>query len=186
MLRKILPTAIVLLLFSPSAEALKLSEAQVNNAVKLIKYLKANHPKEDPLEYVALAWVESRISLEAVSHTGDYGILQINYRIHQKKLREELSIKSREELLMFENNVNASVFLMNAMRRKYKQCRKDKVYSCYNGGPGWKYVQRKCLESCESDKCGKCHRANRYGRMVKKIKRILKRKHSYLFRAPNN
>ena len=42
----------------------------------------ANTLKEDPYFMVALAWVESRLTTGRISHTGDYGIFQINYNFH--------------------------------------------------------------------------------------------------------
>ena len=40
---------------------------------------------EDPYYLVATAWVESRIKAGRISHTGDYGIFQINWRFWARK-----------------------------------------------------------------------------------------------------
>ena len=187
MVRIILFLAAFSLIGEPSAEARKLpkqlSARQIDVAKEIITYLKENHPAEDPLEYIAIAWVESGLTKTAISRTGDYGVLQVNYRINKKKLNKNLGINSRKELMELENNIDASVLIMNILRRKYRHCRGNKTYSCYNGGPGWKRVQERCLKDC-SDSCRKCKRAARYGKLTNSMKRYLKRKYISLFTAP--
>jgi soluble lytic murein transglycosylase-like protein len=183
-----LTTITILLLAVSSAEAKPwaLNDRQVGVAEQIINHLRNLHPTEDPVEYIALAWVESRLTPSAISRTGDYGVLQVNYRIHKRKLRERLRINSTRDLLEIRNNINASVLIVNLMRRKYRHCRGSRVYSCYNGGPGWKRVQQSCLSSCEGQRnCRRCKRAFRYGSLVRKIKRRLMRRHRDLFNAPS-
>ena len=52
------------------------TEQELNAAVIIDKSFDV---KEDPYFMVALAWVESRLKTGRVSHTGDYGLFQINY-----------------------------------------------------------------------------------------------------------
>ena len=52
------------------------TEQELNAAVIIDKSLTIG---EDPYFMVSLAWVESRLKSGRVSHTGDYGIFQINY-----------------------------------------------------------------------------------------------------------
>ena len=56
---------------------------QQTNTILIIK--KAKELGEDPYYLVATAWVESRIKASKISHTGDYGIFQINWRFWAKK-----------------------------------------------------------------------------------------------------
>jgi len=44
-----------------------------------------NKLSADPHFYMAIAWVESRVKTGRVSHTGDYGLFQINYNFWGKK-----------------------------------------------------------------------------------------------------
>ena len=58
------------------------TEQKLNASVIIDKSLDVG---EDPYFMVALAWVESRVKTGKISHTGDYGIFQINYRFWGKK-----------------------------------------------------------------------------------------------------
>ena len=53
------------------------TEQELHTAIIIDKSLALN---EDPYFMVSLAWVESRLKRSQVSHTGDYGLFQINYR----------------------------------------------------------------------------------------------------------
>ena len=55
---------------------------QQTNTVLILK--KARELGEDPYHLVATAWVESRIKANKISHTGDYGIFQINWNFWVK------------------------------------------------------------------------------------------------------
>tara|TARA_B100000131_G_scaffold221323_1_gene212829 strand:- start:21485 stop:21964 length:480 start_codon:yes stop_codon:yes gene_type:complete len=138
----------------------------------------------DPLEVIAIALVESRLTPTAISHTGDYGLMQVNCRIHRKRLKKVFGLKDCEkDMMSVENSVRAGVHIMQLMRKKYKRCRKQKVYACYNGGPSWEKVKARCLEKCKlaenpEARCKKCGRPARYSRSVKRNLRFLKRERS--------
>jgi hypothetical protein len=156
--------------------------------VMLKKILAVLPEGEDPIEIIAIAMVESSLTAKAVSHTGDYGILQVNCRIHRKRLKKHFGIKKCEtELLDIKKNVLASTHILGLFRSKYKQCRGEKAYACYNGGQGWRSNLKKCLQKCEATmdpgvSCRKCGRPQRYSNSVKKHKRFLKKKYLHLFR----
>jgi hypothetical protein len=155
----------------------KLSERQVKVLEKFIPLI----PKEEDIfEIVAIAMVETNLSPKAVSHTGDYGVLQVNCRVHEKRLRKLFGFKDcKKDMLVMEKNVTASMFILSRFRR-YRWCRGSKVYSCYNGGQGWRVVMKKCLETCEGKRCKSCNRPERYGKSVKKHIRFLKKKYKDL------
>lgn len=138
--------------------------------------------KYDPYEILAIGMVESSLTDQAISHTGDYGLMQVNCRIHRKRLKEVFGYKDCEkDMLVLEKNMKASLLIIDLFRSRYRQCRGPKLYSCYNGGQGWKFVQKKCLEKCEGEKeCRKCTRPARYAKSVKRHIRFIKRKYKKL------
>ena len=157
----------------------KLSERQISvlkNFVPLIKW-----SGEDPFVMTAIAMVESSLTESAISRSGDYGILQVNCRIHSKKLKKLFGFKHcKKDMLDMRKNIVASAYVLSRFR-KYRACRKHHLYACYNGGQGWKAVLKKCMEekNCEAP-CRKCNRPARYANSVKKHIRFLKRKYSDL------
>lgn len=106
---------------------------EINAAVIIDKSLQLN---EDPHFMVSLAWVESRIQKRQVSHTGDYGLFQINYHFWGK----EWGYKDKQKFLLDMSNAEhatvAATVVLNEMR-KYKTCQGLNLAACYNGGPGW-------------------------------------------------
>lgn len=155
----------------------KLKDRQVELAKRIIAYLKAKHPKENPIEIIAIGLVETNLTENLVSHTGDWGVLQVNCRIHRKKLKNILGIRKCKELHNLKNNIDAAVYIMNRFRR-YKSCKGSNLYACYNGGQGWKLAMRKC-EKVTGRKT--CSRPYRYKRSVLKHLQLLERKYSHLF-----
>lgn len=155
----------------------KLSERQIKVLEKFIPLI----PKEENIfEIVALAMVETNLSVKAISHTGDYGILQVNCRVHRKRLKKLFGFNHcKKDMLVMEKNVTASMFILSRFR-KYRRCRGSKVYSCYNGGQGWRVVMKRCLENCTGKRCKSCNRPERYSNSVKKHIRFLKRKYKDL------
>jgi len=96
----------------------------------------------DPHFYMAIAWVESRVKSGRVSHTGDYGLFQINYNFWGKKW----GYKDRNKFLKDMSNpyhaVIAATIVINEMKR-YKACDGLHLAACYNGGPNWKNSKNK-------------------------------------------
>jgi len=117
------------------------AEQELNSAVIIDKSLEIG---EDPYFMVAMAWVESRLKTGAVSHTGDYGIFQINYRFWGKKW----GYKTRQKFLVDMSSTNhatvAAAVVLKDMRR-YKSCQGLNLPACYNGGPNWQNSKNKEL-----------------------------------------
>ena len=158
-----------------------LSERHIKQIKELLPLIPSTF---NPYEIVGIGMVESSLTPRAISHTGDYGLMQVNCRIHRKRLKTVFGFNDCEkDMLVVRNNMKASLLLIELFRKKYRQCRGSRVYSCYNGGQGWKVVQNRCLEKCSSEKqCRKCTRPARYADSVKRHIRFLKRKYSDLFK----
>ena len=91
---------------------------------------------------VALAWVESRVKAGKVSHTGDYGIFQINYRFWGEKWGYK---NSQDFLVDMSSAAHATVAATVVLKemRKYKACQGLNLPACYNGGPRWQKSKNK-------------------------------------------
>jgi len=162
----------------------KLSERQIGVLEEFVPLIPAEY---DPIEIVALAMVETGLTPAAISWTGDYGILQVNCKIHAPKMKKVFGFEDcKKDMLDMKKNVKASLYIFTRMRTLYRGCRRKKVYACYNGGPGWKVVMRRCLESCEGKACRKCNRPARYADSVKKHIRFLNRKYRDLIYSLSN
>lgn len=113
---------------------------QKYNATIIIN--KAKEIQEDPYFLVALAWVESRIKANRVSHTGDYGIFQINYRFWGRKWGFKDKSKFLKAMSDPAHGVIAAAVVLKEMRR-YNSCKELNLPACYNGGPGWEKSKNK-------------------------------------------
>ena len=102
----------------------------------------ANTLKEDPYFMVALAWVESRLKTGSVSHTGDYGIFQINYNFWGKKWGYKDKTKFLKDMSNTKHATVAATVVLKEMRR-YSACQGLNLPACYNGGPGWQKSKNK-------------------------------------------
>tara|TARA_R110000824_G_scaffold127326_4_gene287447 strand:- start:934 stop:1464 length:531 start_codon:yes stop_codon:yes gene_type:complete len=102
---------------------------------KIIKQTEAQG--EDPYEFLAIAITESSLKPRAYSHTHDTGLFQVNCRWWYKQFKYK-SIKVCKTA-MFNPNINISkgIYILTSFRKKYKQCRGNLAYRCYNGGQGW-------------------------------------------------
>jgi len=109
------------------------AEQELNAAVIIDKSLELN---EDPYFMVALSWVECRVKTGRVSHTGDYGLFQINYRFWGKKWGYKSSQKFLVDMSSPAHSTVAAVTVLNEMRR-YESCKGLNLPACYNGGPNW-------------------------------------------------
>jgi hypothetical protein len=97
---------------------------------------------EDPYFMVALAWTESRLKVRNVSHTGDYGLFQINYRFWGHRW----GYTSRQKFLVdMSSPAHATIAAAVVLKemRKYKACAGLNLPACYNGGPGWQKSKNK-------------------------------------------
>tara|TARA_R110002126_G_scaffold291580_1_gene453928 strand:+ start:4609 stop:5094 length:486 start_codon:yes stop_codon:yes gene_type:complete len=98
--------------------------------------------KEDPYFMVGLAWVESRLKTGRVSHTGDYGLFQINYNFWGRKWGYKTHKKFLADMSNSAHATIAAVIVLNEMRR-YKSCSGLSLPACYNGGPRWQNSKNK-------------------------------------------
>lgn len=119
----------------------------------------------DPFELLAIAATESRFNERAVSNTGDYGLFQVNCRVWWKSLGFR-SWRSCARLMLDPHiNTRSALFIIKHYRFKYKWCRGDRLYSCYNGGPYWKRSKKR-------------DRIRRYRDAVRKRRWRIKRRYS--------
>ena len=107
---------------------------QQTNAIRIIK--KAKEIGEDPYYLVATAWVESRIKAGRISHTGDYGIFQINWRFWARKWGYTSKQKFLRDMSDPDHSTVAAAVVLKEMR-KYEACQGLNLPACYNGGPRW-------------------------------------------------
>ena len=135
--------------------------------------------EEDPYEIIGLILVESMLTQNAISRTGDYGFMQINCRVWRDWLRTNMDIQNcEEEILHFPTNIEAGVRVLNIFKR-HRNCRGSNVYACYNGGPRWRSRAQRREAECEDDACRRrVWRPQRYQSSVLKHIRFLRRTYS--------
>ena len=112
-----------------------LSDAQLINAISIME---ASTDKTfDIATLLAIAFRESAFKTDLISKQGDVGAFQINARWWWKKL----GYASRAAFIKANQDVATST--RNAIEilkkfKKFKSCRGDNLFACYNGGPGWR------------------------------------------------
>ena len=112
----------------------KLSDDQLVNVITIMDVAKKQGFDEFAL--LAIAFRESSFKTGLISKQGDVGIFQINARWWWKKL----GYKNRAEFT--KKNQDVATSATNAITiiqkfKRFKTCRGDRVFACYNGGPGW-------------------------------------------------
>ena len=112
----------------------KLSDDQLVNVITIMDVAKTQGFDEFTL--LAIAFRESSFKTGLVSKQGDVGIFQINARWWWKKL----GYKNRADFT--KKNQDVATSAKNAITiiqkfKRFKTCRGDRVFACYNGGPGW-------------------------------------------------
>ena len=112
----------------------KLSDDQLVNVITIMDVAKTQGFDEFTL--LAIAFRESSFKTGLVSKQGDVGIFQINARWWWKKLgyknRAEFTKKNQDVATSAKN----AIIIIKKFKR-FKTCRGDRVFACYNGGPGW-------------------------------------------------
>lgn len=146
-----------------------LSQRKESVMQEALQYLKTQHPKADHVEILALAGWESEFTPRAKSHTGDYGLVQINCRIWKKSL----ALRNCHELFDVKTNIDAAVEILRRFRTKYKSCRGELAYACYYRGQRWRVNRQRCLKRTTSKKT--CDGPLIYMKGVKGYKRMLRR-----------
>ena len=104
-------------------------QSKRKQVVNIIKFAENN--QKDPYELLAVALIESSLKPTAYSRTRDAGLFQVNCKWWQKSLKYD-SRKECEQSMF-----KAGSYILNYYRNKYKHCRGELAYRCYNGGPGW-------------------------------------------------
>lgn len=135
-------------------------EQELNAAVIIDKSIDIG---EDPYFMVGLAWVESRLKTGRVSHTGDYGVFQINYNFWGKKWGYTSRQKFLVDMSSTPHATVASAVVLKEMRR-YKSCAGLNLPACYNGGPNWLKSKNK-------------HKILAYAAKVHRMRNIFKKKY---------
>ena len=107
---------------------------QQTNTILILKT--AKELGEDPYHLIATAWVESRIKANKISHTGDYGIFQLNWNFWARKWGYTDKRKFLQDMSNPTHSTVAAVIVIREMR-KYKTCEGLNLAACYNGGPRW-------------------------------------------------
>lgn len=78
---------------------------------------------------LALMWHESDFTVDAISSTDDYGLMQIN-KCNHKDLQENLGIV---DILDPQSNIDGGVYILSTLIEKYEDM--HKVLMAYNMGP---------------------------------------------------
>jgi len=154
-----IPLLSLALLASTGSDPYRLTRSSKIKHVKMIvEYAETNN--HDAYELLAIAITESSLNPRAYSHTKDSGLFQVNCRWWYKHFKYK-TIKECEAA-MFDPDVNIqkAIYILNSFRGKYKQCRKNYAYRCYNGGQGWPRSKNK-------------NKILNYGKKVEERKRVL-------------
>ena len=121
-----------------------LNSAQLTNVSIILEVAKEEN--FDKFLMLAIAFKESSFYSNVASHTGDYGLFQINARWWYKKL----GYKTKKEFVKSNMDPRTSakhaVFILRDFYR-FKACQGDNIFACYNGGPKWRHSKaRKVIE----------------------------------------
>jgi len=112
----------------------KLSDNQLVNVITIMDVAKKQ--KFDEFTLLAIAFRESSFKTGLISKQGDVGVFQINARWWWKKLgytnRADFTKKNQDVTTSAKN----AIIILKKFKR-FKTCRGDRVFACYNGGPGW-------------------------------------------------
>lgn len=112
-----------------------LSSAQLTNVNIILEV--ADQQKFDKHLMLTIAFKESSFYANLSSSTGDYGLFQINARWWYKFL----GYTTKKDFVKY--NMDPRVSAENAVKvikdlMRYKTCKGDDIFACYNGGPGWR------------------------------------------------
>ncbi len=113
----------------------KLTDDQLINAIIIMDIAKEN--AFDASTLLAIAFRESAFRTGIVSKQGDVGVFQINARWWWKKLEYSSRadfVKKNQDVT---TNAKNAIFIIKKFKR-FKTCRGDNLFACYNGGPGWR------------------------------------------------
>lgn len=125
---------------APEHNPWRWSDDQTCLAAYIVEQADANNIK--PTVLLAIAWAESNLRHTAHNpRSHDYGMMQINYRAWHESLGYPNKRAFSKAMRDPRKNVAAAVHVVNTYR-KYKWCRGNKIFRCYNGGPWW-WKQRK-------------------------------------------
>lgn len=146
---------------TPEVNPYRWDEDQVKTATSIVEYSVKNG--EDPYELLAVSWVESRFDDRAVSHTCDFGMMQVNCRVWYDELGYDDIAECIINMFDPSKNMNASSYILDDYRN-HRGCKGTNLYACYNGGPGWRASENR-------------DRIERYMRAVLSSKWIMKHRY---------
>ncbi|GHS97072.1 hypothetical protein AGMMS50276_16510 [Synergistales bacterium] len=112
----------------------RLSDAQAQEYAVLIVQI-ADKFKQNPLLVAAMIVNESSAQRDAVSRGGDYGLMQVRWRVHQKKIRQKYpNIKKANDMFNPKNNIMVGVEILSDCRERADYNTRDAIlyYSAGN------------------------------------------------------
>ncbi|GHV33714.1 hypothetical protein FACS1894187_02750 [Synergistales bacterium] len=96
----------------------RLSNAQAQEYAVLIIQISEKF-KQNPLLVASMIVNESSARRDAVSRGGDYGLMQVRWRVHQKKIRKQYpNIKNAKDMLNPKNNLMVGVEILSNCRER--------------------------------------------------------------------
>ena len=96
----------------------RLSDAQAQEYAVLIIQI-SDKFKQNPLLVASMVVNESSARRDAVSRGGDYGLMQIRWRVRQKKIRQKYpNIKKAKDMLNPKNNLLVGVEILSDCRER--------------------------------------------------------------------
>jgi len=113
----------------------RLNSTQLTNVSVILDVAKEEN--FDKVLMLTIAFKESSFYSNIVSHTGDYGLFQINAHWWYKKLGYKTKKEFVKSNMNPRTNARHAVFILRDFYR-FKACQKNNIFACYNGGPGWK------------------------------------------------
>jgi soluble lytic murein transglycosylase-like protein len=96
----------------------RLSDAQAQEYAVLIIQI-SDKFKQNPLLVASMIVNESSARRDVVSRGGDYGLMQIRWRVHRKKIRERYpNIKQAKDMFNPKNNITVGVEILSDCRER--------------------------------------------------------------------
>ncbi|GHS87694.1 hypothetical protein AGMMS49957_08020 [Synergistales bacterium] len=96
----------------------RLSDAQAQEYAVLIIQV-SDKFKQNPLLVASMIVNESSARRDAVSRGGDYGLMQVRWRVHQKKIRKQYpDIKHAKDMFNPKNNLLVGIEILSKCRER--------------------------------------------------------------------
>jgi hypothetical protein len=146
-----------ILYFHASSVLGHLNSEQLTNVSIILEV--AEQQKFDKYMMLTIAFKETSFYANLTSNTGDYGLFQINAKWWYKFL----GYTSKKDFV--QHNMDPKISAQNAVKvikdlMRYKTCKGEDIFACYNGGPGWRKSKNRAV-------------IERYKRSSLRIKRLV-------------